>query len=87
MNVTAHAEKRMRKRLGLKKSCVDKSFGDALLYGRKLMEFKGGFKRYLDKGSIEHHSQPIIYNQNIYWYNQGRLITVFQVPTKYKKYL
>lgn len=85
--VTKHGEKRMRKRLGLSKAGVDRSFGDALLHGRKHNEFKGRFKKYLDYNAAFYKSEPIVYGQNIYWVSAGKLITVYQVPAKFKKYL
>lgn len=86
--ITDHGEKRMRKRLGLSKNSLDKSFGDALLYGRKPHEFKGRFKKFLDGKAMVHHAQPIVYGQNIYWVSgKGELITVYQVPANLRKYL
>jgi hypothetical protein len=86
--LTTHGEKRLRKRLGLSKSGLEKSFGDALLNGRKHNEFKGRFKKYLDSKAAVHKSAPIVYGQNIYWVdNTGTLITVYQVPASLRKYL
>lgn len=86
-NLSDHGAKRMRKRLGLNKRALDKAFGDALLYGRKHNEFKGRFKRYLDDKARFYHAEPVVYGQNIYWKSGDTLITVYQVPSKFKKYL
>jgi len=86
--VTDHGEKRLRKRLGLSKSSVDKAFGDALLKGRRHAEFKGRFRRYLDAQASVHHSAPIVHGHTIYWTSKdGVLITAYQVPAMYRKYL
>ena len=78
----------MRKRLGLNKGAIDKSFGDALLKGRKHNEFKGKFKKFLDSKAMIHGAAPIVYGQNIYWVtNDMKLITVYSVPSTYRKYL
>lgn len=86
-NVTKHAEKRVRKRLGKSKSTVVENFGTALLSGRKHGEFKGAFKKYLDYYAMFYHSTPIIHQGVIYWVVGSKLITAWQVPQKYRKYL
>ncbi len=86
-NLTDQGEKRMRKRLGLNKSGLEKSFGDALLRGKKHSEFKGAFKRFLDEKAILYRSMPIIHGHNIYWVKGSSLITVYQVPARFRKYL
>lgn len=85
--VTKHAEKRIRKRLGISKSNVDKMFSEALVKGRVTSDFVGAFKRFLDHKSMEFRATPLVLAQNIYWHNHGVLITVYQVPNRFKKYL
>lgn len=84
-NITRHASKRIRKRLGHKRA--EEQFGQALLYGTRADEYKGDFKRYLDSNRMKYRSDCIIYKGMIYWYIHSRLITVYGVPQKFKKYL
>lgn len=86
-NMTNHGEKRMRKRMGLSKKALDKAYGEALLYGRHQREFKGSLKKYLDSKAEFYKATPIIHGHFIYWTSRGQLITVYQVPPKFKKYL
>lgn len=86
-NISDHGEKRLRKRLGLSKAGVGKAFEDALLKGRKHNEFKGRFKKYLDHNAAFYKAAPVVHAQNIYWIANDTLITVYQVPSKFKKYL
>ena len=85
--VTKHAEKRIRKRLGISKSNVDKTFTKALAEGHGPANFSGEFKKFLDRKSIEFRATPIVLAQNIYWHCHGTLVTVYQVPNRFKKYL
>lgn len=86
-DISKHAEKRMRKRLGLSKSTVERQFGQALEKGKKQADFTGKLRKYLDRKAIEYHATPYILGQNIYWVKNNRLITVYQVHAEYKKYL
>jgi hypothetical protein len=85
--VTKHAEKRIRKRLGLSKANIDKTFVKAIQEGRGPVDFCGAFKKFLDRKAIEHRATPTVLAQNIYWHSHGTLITVYQVPNRFKKYL
>lgn len=86
--LTKHGQERLRKRLGLNKKAMERSFQSALEKGKRTSEFKGRFRKYLDAISQEYRTTPVIYGQNIYIVNKENvLITVFQVPSEYKKYL
>lgn len=77
--VTKHAKKRIKNRLGNKKQ--EEVYGEALLYGKPRTEFKGDFRRYLDKQSIIHNSDCIVYKNMAFWHKNNVLITVYQIPS------
>lgn len=82
---TVHADKRARQRIGIKDP--SKMFEDALLYGFKIGEAKGQFRKYLDRMSIIHKSTPVIYKGNVFCHRKGLLITVFPLHHKWNKYM
>lgn len=88
MRVTRHGEDRVRQRLGLPKRIVDKYVASALESGRSQADFKGAFRKHLDRLGIENHTRPIVHNGFIWIFGADNvLITVYVVPVKFRKYL
>lgn len=87
MTITKHAEKRLRKRAGIKKSAVEKTFKKAQELGKRQNDFKGAFRKYLDFWAIDYRSTPIVYQNTIYFMKGDDLVTAWQVPQKYIKYI
>lgn len=86
--MTNHGRYRMRKRLGLGKHATDRALARARERGRATTEFRGSFRAYLNAQSYVHRASALIYGQNIYWLGRDDvLVTVYQVPAKYRKYL
>ncbi len=87
--VTKHGDLRVRKRLGLPRKTVEKQAAKAFTDGQPVSAFSGAFKRYLDLQGINFKSVARVYKGNIYFYNKedNALITCWQVPSKYRKYL
>lgn len=87
MKITKHGSERMEERTGLSKSSQEKMFQLALTSGTERNNYTGQFGRYLDKLMLSQKAQIKIYGNFIYIYKQNSLITVLNVPTKYRKYL
>lgn len=87
MKVTNHGEYRVRKRTGVPKKAVDRMAKRALLEGIGRCEFSGSLRRYLD-GAYHHHNEEAnnikVWNEKIWIFNGDILITVLDLPQKYK---
>lgn len=84
--VTKHAEKRIRKRLGVPRSAVDKIVELAWNIGLKHSDIKGSLKRYLDSVYFKECSVNNIrvYRDFLFLFSSNRLVTVFLLPGKYR---
>jgi len=87
MEITKHGGDRARKRLGISKKAVEAEFAKALANGKRQADFKGAFRKYLDFWCRDYRSAAIVYHNAIYFVKDDKLITVWPVPGKYKKYL
>lgn len=87
MEVTRHANKRIRKRVGLPKSAVQNNARKALLYGITRDETSGGLRRYLDYLWYQHGTANNIriYCGSVYIFCEDVLVTVFPLPEKFRK--
>ena len=84
-NLTKHGEMRMRKRAGVPRRATQKLVDEARAKGKAPTEFKGSFRRYLDLQAITHHTTPIVYNGNIYFFDGDVLTTMWAIPQIYRK--
>lgn len=85
--VTNHGKKRSKERLGIRKGIADKVASNALEYGVNRQDIQGRFRRYLDKLFWSHKNMAnnlIIYNQRIFVFNGNVLITVMDIPYKFR---
>lgn len=85
MEVTKHASKRIRERLGLPKRAVEKNAVEAFHKGKPHSQCKGRLKKYIDYILLHQgHSikgKPRIWNNMIYLFtNSETLVTVFHLP-------
>ena len=87
MEVTRHADKRIRKRVGLPKSAVQANARKALRYGITHAETTGGLRRYLDYLWHQHETanNMRIYCGNVYIFCDETLVTVWPLPEKFRK--
>lgn len=86
MKITKHGERRAHERAGLPKRAVARQAEAALQKGKTYKDFSGNFRRYLDKLSIEYKNNNLrVYSGYIYAFTEDRLITVLQIPVKYRK--
>lgn len=84
MRVTNHAEKRMKKRMGINKKDIDKIAKKAIEGGIMHSETKGQLHHYLDKVFLSHRTGANIriYQQKIFIFTSNfTLVTVLPVPT------
>lgn len=88
MKPTRHSKKRIRQRVGINKKSVEKLATSALTNGIPAKETTGQLKAYLTKINMrDRPSNNIrVYNRIIFVFNNDRLITVFNLPTKYHKF-
>lgn len=86
-NITKHAEKRIRKRLGINKRSAEANYASALKHGKRAKDFKGAFRKYLDFWQKDYFSTAIVYDYAIYFVKHGDLVTVWPVPAKFRKYI
>lgn len=87
MEVTRHAHKRIRKRVGIPKSAVQSNARKALEYGITHAETTGGLHRYLDYLWHQHETanNMRVYCGSVYIFHDDTLITVFPLPEKFRK--
>ena len=87
VTITRHAKKRMKERLGLPRSALQKAADRAFEEGRTHSEFNGSAKRYLD--SLWFMNKRIghlrIYGGQVYIFAGTTLVTVYPVPQKLRK--
>lgn len=86
MYVTRHATSRARERLGIPKGSVEKNVAKALTAGISHTETTGSLRRYLDHLYFSKHQADNIrvMAHYIYLFQGECLITVFQLPQKYR---
>lgn len=85
LRVSRHGAKRVRERLGLPKSSVQKNAEKALKYGCERFEASGPFRRYLDAIFWEYGTANNlrVYNRFLYIFCGETLVTVLNIPLKY----
>ena len=84
MEATDHAYKRAKKRLGWKKSALDKTMELAFHLGICLSDTKGELHSYID-GVMRRHpcmKQPRIYGENMFCFTDYRLITLYRLDNQ-----
>lgn len=87
MRYTHHAEKRIKQRSAYSKKDTARLADEARKQGRKAGEFKGLFRKYLDKLGIQWQTTPIVYKHMIFIFDRNVLITVLPLAQKFHKYL
>ena len=87
MEVTRHAHKRLRKRVGVPKSAVQSNARKALEFGITHAETTGGQHRYLDYLWHQHETanNMRVYCGYVYLFCDDTLVTVFPLPEKFRK--
>lgn len=87
MEITAHCYQRAKERYSLNKDSFDRLAEKAFNEGKKPKDFKGRIRKYIDKLGREHNTTPIVFGEYLFFFISSRLITTYQIPSEYKKYL
>lgn len=86
MRVTRHADKRTRKRTGVKRSAVERMARKAMNEGYTRHDFSGGLRRYLD--ALYYYNESAnnirIWGEKVWIFSDQTLITVLDLPQRYK---
>lgn len=87
--ITDHAYDRAKERLSLSKDSFCRLALKAYTEGIKAKECKGRLKRYLDKLWFQYKNanNVIIYGENIFFFKDNVLITVYQLPYELRKFI
>lgn len=85
--ITDHARARYKERMGLSKSRMEKDAEQAWKNGVRWDEVSGSLRRYIDG---QHFGSKIlasirVYCGRVYIFKNGALITVFELPPKYRR--
>ena len=86
IEITQHAYKRAKGRFGLKKDSFDRFVDKAIQQGIHHNECKGLLRKYVQNLILNDESSIVIYGEYLLFFNSNRLITVYALPTEYKKY-
>lgn len=91
---TNHAYKRAKERLSWKKSALNRMMKRAFVKGIKHSDTKGQLNKYITDKYLnglyfnkKPANNPRIYGENIYFFNDNLLITVYRLPNKVIKLL
>lgn len=87
--ITDHAYERAKERIGWKPKVLDKMAEKAFLEGKKHKDTKGALMRYLTKlwFSYKHCNNVRIYGENVFFFCDNILITLYQLPNNLRKHL
>lgn len=86
VEITRHADKRLKERLGLPRSARSRIAEKAFLNGKTHADAKGKLKRYLDGCWLSYKTcnNVRLYSEHIWFFKGNRLITVYDIPNKMK---
>lgn len=84
--VTQHGKKRLKERVGLNKKSAEKNADKAFQEGIKHSEVSGSLRKYFDALYLQNRSANNIriYGEKVYLFGGNKLITVLNLPNKYK---
>lgn len=89
MHITKHSEERCKDRLGLSKKITGKVAEKAIKEGKGLNDLKGSLKRYIGYIYLKNDRKFThirVYNQKIFLFTETYiLVTILELPSKYKK--
>jgi hypothetical protein len=82
-----HGAKRLRKRKGISKANLEADFARALEHGLRQKDMKGRMKKHVNWLCREYQSDAVYYQNFLYFFKQGVLVTTYPLEPKYRKYL
>lgn len=82
VEITDHADERIKERLGLPRSARQTAAQRAFDHGKKHAEAKGRLKRYLDRCWLTHRNANNVrlYAEHIWFFAGEKLVTVYDIP-------
>jgi len=83
--ITKHAIQRGKERFGWKKKVVVKMANKAYYEGRSIDETKGVISSYLQTIANNSVNNVKIYGDNVYLFDDMRLVTLYRLPTNMVK--
>lgn len=89
ISITEHAYDRMKERLGWNRKAGERMAQKAFVQGITHGETRGSLHRYLDGIFLSYNNanNMKIYGEAIFIFRNDKLITVYALPTKYRKYM
>ena len=87
IEISQHAYDRASERYSLNRKSFTRLAQKAFEQGKRQNDLKGKFKRYVSYLAKEYKSSPIVFVEFLFFFNGKKLITTYQVESKYKKYL
>lgn len=89
VQVTKHGKDRIKERIGLSKNLAKQNAEKAFLLGIKHSDTKGSLNRYFTALYFKYQTANNIriYNRKVYIFQNKKLITVFDLPKKFFKYV
>jgi len=89
LKATHHAVERAKERFHWNKETLFRMMYLAFDKGFKHSDTKGTLKRFMDKLWLQHHNanNVRIYGENLYFFANRTLITLYRIDTKLTKYL
>jgi hypothetical protein len=87
--ISQHAYERAKERLGWSPSVLDKMALKAFTEGLKHSQTKGHLHKYITKQwfKYKHANNARVYGENIFYFSNNVLATVYQVPQDLRKYI
>lgn len=88
VEITDHAMRRCRKRMGLQKKAIQKMAETAFNQGKQHKDFSGSFRRYLDGEFLKDKtaSNMRVWNGYLFIFAGETLITAWLLPGKYRRH-
>ena len=86
INVSKHSKQRCKERLGISKKHTNKIAEKALQNGIRYTDVNGSLRRYMGYLYESHNkiaNNIIIYNHNVYIFQNTKLITIMHLPNQY----
>ena len=87
MEITQHAFDRAKERYNLNEKSFTRLAEKAFNEGHRQDSLKGKLKKYVNYLAKEYKSTPIIFGELLFFFKNDKLITTYQLPSEFKKYL
>lgn len=83
MDISRHAIKRIRNKLGINKSAVERYVEDAIANGLPPKAFSGKLRKHLDYLARQHHGTYIVTPNALFCFKGDVLATAYPLPHKF----